>query len=38
MRLLTPASLKVYLIGNHDSFSYVASLPPKIEQYLRERD
>jgi UDP-2,3-diacylglucosamine pyrophosphatase LpxH len=36
--LATPVSLKVYLIGNHDSFSYVASLPPKIEQYLRERD
>jgi len=36
--LTTPMSLKVYLIGNHDSFSYVASLPPKIEQYLRERD
>lgn len=36
--LATPVSLKVYLIGNHDSFSYVGSLPPKIEQYLKERD
>lgn len=33
-----PVSLKVYLIGNHDSISYFISLPPKIEQYLRERD
>ncbi|MBX3721502.1 MAG: metallophosphoesterase family protein [Turneriella sp.] len=36
--LATPVSLKIYLIGNHDSFSYVGSLPPKIDQYLRERD
>lgn len=36
--LATPVSLKVYLIGNHDSISYIISLPPKIEQYLRERD
>jgi UDP-2,3-diacylglucosamine pyrophosphatase LpxH len=36
--LATPVSLKVYLIGNHDSFSYIIRLPPKIEQYLHERD
>lgn len=36
--LATAVSLKVYLIGNHDSFSYIISLPPRIEQYLRERD
>lgn len=36
--LATPLSLKVYLIGNHDSFSYIISLPKKIEQYLKERD
>jgi len=35
--LATPLSLKVYLIGNHDSFSYIIRLPPKIEQYLKER-
>lgn len=29
-------ALKLYLIGNHDSFSYTAKLPPKIEQYLKE--
>lgn len=34
--LAIPGALKMYLIGNHDSFSYVASLPPKIEQYLKE--
>ncbi|MCX7632441.1 MAG: metallophosphoesterase [Turneriella sp.] len=35
--LALPSSIKVYLIGNHDSFSYWIRLPPKIEQYLRER-
>lgn len=35
--LATPASLKAYLIGNHDSISYIISLPPKIELYLKER-
>jgi UDP-2,3-diacylglucosamine pyrophosphatase LpxH len=35
--LATPLSLKVYIIGNHDSFSYVISLPPKIEQYVKGR-
>lgn len=36
--LATPLSLKVYLIGNHDSISYIISLPPKIDAYLKERD
>lgn len=35
--LATPLSLKVYLIGNHDSFSYTNSLPPKIDSYVKER-
>ena len=29
--------LKVYILGNHDSFSYIIALPPKIEAYLRAR-
>lgn len=36
-RIATPISQKIYLIGNHDSFSYIISLPPKIELYLKER-
>ncbi|MBM9501078.1 UDP-2,3-diacylglucosamine diphosphatase [Leptospira sp. 201903071] len=29
---------KIYIVGNHDSTSYLMNLPPKIEKYLKERD
>jgi len=36
-KIAAPVSQKIYLIGNHDSFSHIISLPPKIETYLKER-
>ncbi|AXR62721.1 UDP-2,3-diacylglucosamine diphosphatase [Leptospira mayottensis] len=29
---------KIYIVGNHDSTSYLMNLPPKIERYLREKN
>ncbi|TGK01837.1 UDP-2,3-diacylglucosamine diphosphatase [Leptospira langatensis] len=37
-KLASGAGKKYYIVGNHDTTSYLMRLSPKVENYLRERD